>query len=149
MLGEAEDSMTAYAAKRWNQDEVELVSLEHIGTWVLHPKKGTNKNYTYLAFDTTVHMSNDEGFDETKTFTWYVWFENTYIANGKVDFEESKLNSAETDYYNTVSWCKDGSDSCWYSDVYSFYGYKDTDTFIKAKINSMVDNYVVDGGLLD
>lgn len=148
MIGEAEDYMTAYAAKRWNDETEELVSLEHTGTWVLSPKKGTSNNFVFLTFDLTIHM-NDESFDfdKTETFTWYVGFSDVFIADNEVNFDSSNLKAA--DYYgDRVEYCKDGSDSCWYDRFY-YYGYKNNDAFVKNRINSMVDNYVVDGGLID
>lgn len=149
MISEAKDYLTAHIAKRWNADNSELVSVEHTGTWVLSPKKGASRNFTFLTFDLTVHMFDEENeFDRTETLTWYVCFTDTYSVNGKTNFENSKLNGA--DYYSDrVAWCRNGEESCWSYDELYYYGYKNIDAFINTRINSMVDNYVVDGGVLD
>lgn len=149
MIGEAEDYLTAHIAKRWNSEHEELVSLEHTGTWLLSPKAGAFRNFTFLSFDLTVHVSDAEyEFDKTETLTWYVCFTDTYIQNGKTNFEESTLNGA--DYYSDrVAYCKTGETSCWSFEEVYYYGYKDIDTFINARINSMADNYYIEGGVLD
>lgn len=146
MIAEANDYMTAYVAKNWGNDE-ELVELKHTGTWVATPKKGGSANNVFLSFDLTVHFSDaGYGLDKTETITWYIIFSDLYTKDGKIDMSNVNYRTAR-DYGDRVYWCKENGEkngSCW--DKYYYYGYENVDTFVKARINSMVDNFVIDGG---
>lgn len=144
MISEANDYLTAYVAKNWGDNE-EVVSFEHVGTWVATPKKGSGYNKVFLAFDLKVHFEDESyDLDKTETITWFIEFDNLYLTDGKVDMSKTRYSTAR-DYGNSVYWCKSDGEkggSCW--DRYYYYGHENIDAFIKARINSLVDNYVID-----
>ena len=123
-----QDTITADFAS-WKDED--LLSIDLLGTYTLHPKEGMDFNaYNYVYFVYKIHAQNEESNGEF-CYYWYGYYKNIMVlADGTCSVDLS-------DY--TVP---DSSEKIEFDDQrFVYYGFKDLDSLFNNEVVSKIENY--------
>lgn len=147
LKAQAEDTLKAYAAARWDAGSEQLVGMDYLGNYLLTPKPDstwTENNLITLVYKVNVHNQyknfNDEEYEANNAYYWYITFKNVSV-NGEGAISQG-LNDYTTpnDRMEIDSGLKmySFSDStfCW-----NYAGYKTLDGLYSAAVTRNIETY--------
>ena len=144
---QAEDTLHAYAASRWDAGSEQLVGMDYLGNYLLTPKPDstwTENNLITLVYKVNVHNNyknyNDEVYEANNVYYWYITFKNVSV-NGKGVISQGLSDyTTPNDRMEIDSGLKmySFSDStfCW-----NYAGYKTLDGLYSAAVIRNIETY--------